>query len=189
MKDKREKQVFERREIVKRRAEVMKLATKKSSVTIFSKTMQFAPTVCTSLVETQSVSSFVSVQGDESRDTLRTNNGETPIGGGEKADKGDTSANRAQKSKGETLDFDKLSMGSNCSSSTQKKQQSASCRLKQQQLRLELESKRIKSQVEQYQRQKEEELRQLQEKMQLLELEDELRQCGGEIQNCNCLWC
>ena len=74
-------------------------------------------------------------------------------------------------------------MGSNCSNSSQKRQQSASCLLKQQQLKLELESKRIKIQAEQHQRQKEEELRQLQEKMHLLELEDELRQCGGEIQS------
>ena len=180
--DKREKHVLERRDIVKRRAELMQLATKKSSVTVSSKTVQFAPTVCASVVETQSVASFVSVQGNESRDTLPTNTEAAPTGGSEKADKGDTSASRAQKSKSETLDFDKLSMGSNCSNSIQKRQQSASCRLKQQQLKQELESKRIKIQVEQYQRQKEEELRQLQEKIQLLELEDELRQCGGEIQ-------
>ena len=178
--DKREKQVLERREIVKRRAELMKLATKESSVTVSSKTVQFAPTVCTSVVETQSGLIYV---GDESRDTLPMKTEAAQTGGGGKADKEDTSASRTQKSKSETLDFDKLSMGSNCSNSSQKRQKSVSCRLKQQQLKLELESKRNKNQVEQYQRQKEEELRQLQEKMELLELEDELRQCGREIQS------
>ena len=127
----------------------MKVATKKSSVTVSSKTVPFAPTVCTSVVETQSVASFVSVQGDESRDTLPMNTEAASTGGSEKADKGDTSASRVQKSNGETLDFDKLSMGSNCSNSIQKRQQSASCRLKQQQLKLELECKRFKIQVEQ----------------------------------------
>ena len=64
-------------------------------------------------------------------------------------------------------------MSSNCS---QKRQQSSSSHLEQQQSKLEL----IKLQVEQNRGQKEEELRHLQEKMQFLELEDERHQCGGE---------
>ena len=90
---------------------------------------------------------------------------------GGNAKKNNLSSSETQKTKSGALEFDRLSLGSNCSNGSQKRQQSSSSHLKHQKLKLELESKRIKLQAEQYQKQKGEDLRQLQEKMQLLELE------------------
>ena len=50
----------------------MKVRTRKLPVTVPLKTGHFARTVSTSMVETLSVTSFVSVQSDESHDTPET---------------------------------------------------------------------------------------------------------------------
>ena len=178
--EKREKQAIERRQQIQRRAELMKVRTMKVPVTVPTKAVHFVPTVSTSMVQTMSVASFVSVHGDESHDTPKTSTEAAVSASAGNAENRDLTSSEAQKSKSEALEFNRLSIGSNCSKSSQRRQQSSSSRLEQQQLKLELESKRIKIQVEQYQRQKEEELPQLQQKMQLLEMEHELRQCGGE---------
>ena len=140
------------------------------------------------MVEAQSVASFVSVLGVESPDTPTKSSEAAVFGSCDNEEKRDLSSSEAQKSKSETLVFDRLSNWWNSSISSQKKQQPSSRHPKQQQLKLEVESNRIKIQVEQYQRQKEEELRQLQEKMKLLELEDERRQCGGESKRATGWW-
>ena len=158
----------------------MKVRTGKVPVTVPTKTVDFAPTVSTSRVETMSVASFMLVHGDEYRDYPKTGTEAAVSGSCESSGKRDLSSSETQKSKSVSLEFDRLSIGSNCSDSSQKRQQSSSSRLKQQKLKLELESERITTQVEQYQRQKEGKLQQLQEKMQLLELEHEQRQWGGK---------
>ena len=56
-----------------KKAQLENLWTKKVSVTFSSKTVQLATTVSVSMVDTQSAALFVSVHGDEFRDTPPTN--------------------------------------------------------------------------------------------------------------------
>ena len=81
---------------------------------------------------TRSVASLISVHGDESRDTLKPCT-ETAVS--ESCGNAETTGMRSsatQKSKREVLEFDRLSIGSNCSNSSQETQQSSSSRLKHQ---------------------------------------------------------
>ena len=167
---KREKQAIEQRQQVNRRAKLMKVRTMKVPVTVLLRTVFFGPTMNTSMVETMSVATFVSFHGDECHDTPPKSMEATVTGSCGKAEKKDLISAVTQKSKSDTLDFERLSVGSNFSNSSQSRQQSSSNRLKQEQLNLKLESKRIKLQVEQYQKQKEDEFQQLPKKMQFLEL-------------------
>ena len=113
-------------------------------VTAPSKTEQFAQILSNSMVETQSVASFVSVYGNASQDTPPTSAEAEVTGNCKNAEKTDLSSSEAQKSKSETLNFDRLSTGLNCSKNSRKRQQSSISRLKQQQQKLDLENKRIK---------------------------------------------
>ena len=133
-----------------------------------------------SLVKTVSVASFVSVHGDGCYDTPPTSIEAAVSANVGNAKKRELILSETRKPKREELEFERLSFGTNCCICSQKRHQSSSSHLKQQQLKFELEYKRIKTQVERYQRKKGEELRQLREKIQLLELEQELCQCSGE---------
>ena len=108
----------------------MKVRTRKIPVTVPTKTVHFAPTVSTSMVEAMSVASFVSVHGDESRDTPKTSTEAAVSGSCGNEETRDLSSSATQKSKSEALEFDRLSIESNCSNSSQKRQQSSSSRLK-----------------------------------------------------------
>ena len=117
------------------------------AMTVSWKTVHFLPTVSTSMRETKSVASFVSVHADEPHDTPLTSTKAATPGNCGKAEKEDL--REAQKSKSETLDVHRLSTGSNCSNS-QGRQKLATSRLKQQQLKPESESKGIKKQMERF---------------------------------------
>ena len=120
--EKIEKQAIERREQVQRRAELMKVWTMKLPVTVSSKTVHFAPTVVTSMVETMSFASFVSVHGDDPHDTPPTSTEAAVSGSCGNAETRDLSSSATQKSKSEALQVDRLSIGSNCSNGSQKRQ-------------------------------------------------------------------
>ena len=178
----RKLQAIDRRQQIQQlqtRAELIKLRTMQVSVADPSKTVRLAPIVSTKFLVSMSVASFVSVRGEGYRDTPPTTPEATVSGSFGNAEKRDLSSKEAQKSKSERLEFDRLSIGPNCSIDGQKRQQLSSSPLKKQQLTLGNESKRIKRQLEQYQRQNREELRQFPEKMQILELENDLNRTGS----------
>ena len=70
--NKREKQAVERQQQIHGRPQLMKLPIMNIPVTVPSKSIQFAPTVSTSMVDTFSVASFVSVKDDEAHNSPPT---------------------------------------------------------------------------------------------------------------------
>ena len=70
------------------------------------------------MVERMSVGSFVSVHGDEFRDTSPTSTEAVVSESCGTTEKGDLSSHEAEETKSETLDYDWLSIGSNCSDSS-----------------------------------------------------------------------
>ena len=133
------------------------------------------------MLETQSVDSLESVKVDESPNTApRQRVLNQCLLGAVKVQKKGNSPSESKKSKTQTLDFYRLSIGSNCSKSSQRKQQSGETRLKQHELDLEMMELNISQfKLGQSQRQKEEELQKLFEKTQFPELEDKIHQCSG----------
>ena len=113
--EEREKRAIERRQQIQRTAELSKVQTLKVTVTVPTKTVYFGPTVTTSTVVAMSVASFVSVHGDESHDTSKTSTESAVSGSCGDADKRDLIPSETRKSKSEALDFERLSIGSNCS--------------------------------------------------------------------------
>ena len=122
---KREIQAIGGRQQRQRRKEVTKFRTMKVPVTVPSKAAQFAPAVRASIVETMPVMSFVSVHGDESHDTPPPST-EAAFGSCGNAERKNLTSSGAQKFKNEKLETDRLSVGSNCSNSSQKRQESLS---------------------------------------------------------------
>ena len=121
-------------------------------VTVPTKTVPFAATMSVPMMETTSVASFVSVQGEVSYDHPPRSTELTLSAKCVNAEKRGLSSSEFQRSNCEALEVVRLKFGSKCSNSSQERQQSLSDRLKQQRPKLELESKRMKIQVEQYQR-------------------------------------
>ena len=90
------------------RVKLMKVGTMEVPLASPIKTVLFVPTVSTSMVETISVGSFVSVHGDESHDTPPTSTDPTVSASCGSAKKRDLSSSSAEKIKSGALDFDCL---------------------------------------------------------------------------------
>ena len=116
---------------------MMKLRTMKVPVTVPSRTVLSAQRVNTSMADTMSVASIIS----RSHDVSPTSTEAEVFGRFEKAEEKNLSSNGAQRSKNETLGFDRLSAGSNFSDSSRKGQHVSSNRLRKQKLNLDLQSK------------------------------------------------
>ena len=146
----------------------------KIPVAVLSKTVDFASTVGTSMLET------MSVYGDKSHNTPPTSTEAAMFGSCGNAQKKDLSSSKTPKCKSEALKLTDYQLDQIVSIVVEKDHNHQSVALNSDNWSSKLVSKRIKVQVEQNRRQKEEELRQLQEKMQLMELEQELCRCGVE---------